>query len=132
MGYICVPCLELYTICFQRSGHTPELDNNVSNDLILKYPASLTILPFTFNYHIREVPDHTLEHIYKFIASLIESEQPKEKRACRGPFLAQLELGKLCKQQCIYSDSRLSKLLQYVMYLHYLMYLINDNLLTRV
>ncbi|KAM7443003.1 N-alpha-acetyltransferase 25 [Porites harrisoni] len=55
-----------------------------------------------------EVPDHTLEHIYKFIASLIESEQPKEKRACRGPFLAQLELGKLCKQQCIYSDSRLN------------------------
>ena len=85
----------------------------------------LTILPFTFNYHIREIPDHTLEHIYKFIASLIESEQPKEKRACRGPFLAQLELGKLCKQQCIYSDSRLSKLLQYIMYLHYVMYLIN-------
>ena len=98
----------------------------MTNDLILKYPASLTILLFTFNYHIREVPDHTLEHIYKFIASLIESEQPKEKRACRGPFLAQLELGKLCKQQCIYSDSRLSKLLQYVMYL------INDNLLTRL
>ena len=62
-------------------------------------------------FFFREVPDHSLEMINEFLASVIECENSKEKRACRGPFLAQLELRKLCKQECIYSDSRQSKLL---------------------
>ena len=50
----------------------------------------------------REVPDHTLEAIHQFLASVVESEKSKEKRACRGPFLAQLEFDKLCKE-CKYT-----------------------------
>lgn len=64
-------------------------------------------------YHVifsRELPDHSVEMINKFLASVIECEKSKGNRACRGPFLAQLELEKLCRQECIYSDIRQSKL----------------------
>lgn len=59
----------------------------------------------------REVPDYTLEAVQEFLGSVIESEKSKENKACRGPFLAQLELEKLCKQECIYS--RLGKLVSF-------------------
>jgi len=42
--------------------------------------------------------------------SVTEFEKSKDKRACRGPFLAQLELDKLCREECMYSDTRQSKL----------------------
>ncbi|KAL9982182.1 hypothetical protein ACROYT_G010993 [Oculina patagonica] len=53
-----------------------------------------------------ELPDYSVEMMNKFLASVIECEKSKENRACRGPFLAQLELEKLCRQECIYSDIR--------------------------
>ena len=51
----------------------------------------------------REIPDYTLGAVHEFLSSVIEKEKEKEKKSCRGPFLAQLELEKLCKQECIYS-----------------------------
>ena len=59
----------------------------------------------------RELPDYSLEMIDKFLESVVEAEKSKEKKACRGPFLAQFELAKLSSQECIYSDSRQSKLI---------------------
>lgn len=58
----------------------------------------------------REVPDCSVEMINEFLESVTECEKSKDKRACRGPFLAQLELDKLCREECIYSDTRQSKL----------------------
>lgn len=51
----------------------------------------------------REIPDFTAEAVHVFLASVVENEKAKEKKLCRGPFLAQLEMEKLCKQECIYS-----------------------------
>ncbi|KAK2548545.1 N-alpha-acetyltransferase 25 [Acropora cervicornis] len=51
----------------------------------------------------REIPDFTTEAVHEFLASVVENEKAKEKKLCRGPFLAQLEMEKLCKQECIYS-----------------------------
>lgn len=52
---------------------------------------------------LQEIPDFTPEAVYKFLASVVENEKAKETKLCRGPFLAQLEMEKLCKQECIYS-----------------------------
>lgn len=58
----------------------------------------------------RELPDYSVVMINEFFASVTKCEKSKDKRACRGPFLAQLELEKLCREECIYSDTRQSKL----------------------
>ncbi|XP_068748503.1 N-alpha-acetyltransferase 25, NatB auxiliary subunit-like isoform X1 [Montipora capricornis] len=52
---------------------------------------------------VEEIPDYTLGAVHEFLSSVIEKEKEKENKSCRGPFLAQLELEKLCKQECIYS-----------------------------
>ncbi|KAK3737471.1 hypothetical protein QZH41_008359, partial [Actinostola sp. cb2023] len=41
------------------------------------------------------IPDHSIEQVDKFLSSLREQEVPKGGLACRGPFLAQIELEKL-------------------------------------
>ncbi|XP_020616340.1 N-alpha-acetyltransferase 25, NatB auxiliary subunit-like isoform X1 [Orbicella faveolata] len=53
-----------------------------------------------------ELPDYSVEMINEFLVSVTEFEKSKDKRACRGPFLAQLELDKLCREECMYSDTR--------------------------
>ena len=67
--------------------------------------------PSNSSFFSREVPDYCVEMINEFLASVTECEKSKEKRACRGPFLAKLELERLCREECIYSDTRQSKLL---------------------
>lgn len=61
-------------------------------------------------FSCRELPDYSVEMINEFLVSVTECEKSKDKRACRGPFLAQLELDKLCREECMYSDTRQSKL----------------------
>jgi len=61
-------------------------------------------------FSCRELPDYSAEMMIEFLASVSECEKSKDKRACRGPFLAHLELDKICREECIYSDTRQSKL----------------------
>ena len=61
-------------------------------------------------FSCRELPDYSAELMIEFLASVSECEKSKDQRACRGPFLAQLELDKICREECIYSDTRQSKL----------------------
>ena len=60
--------------------------------------------------------------IDKFLESVVEAEKSKEKKACRGPFLAQFELAKLSSQECIYSDSIQSKLIFINVFVLFLFY----------
>lgn len=98
--------------------------DHIKIQILYIFPTALLFSHLcTFSYlFFREIPDYSLEMIDKFLASVVEAEQTKEKRSCRGPYLAQLELEKLCSQECIHCDSRQSELLGY-------MYWINLNVL---
>ena len=78
----------------------------------------IVVMILLFYLFYRELPDHSVEMIDTFLASIVESEKSKEKRACRGPFIAQLELHKLLielEEACICSTTQQCKFLMYVL-----------------
>ncbi|XP_031561893.1 N-alpha-acetyltransferase 25, NatB auxiliary subunit-like [Actinia tenebrosa] len=58
-----------------------------------------------------KIPDHDIEQLARFLSSLKEEQIAKGKQACRGPFLAQLEVEKLFNEEKLKDTRQDSKAL---------------------